>query len=298
MPTDIPVPTPVPTPAATVLLLRDGDGAGAGERGLEVFMVRRHEKLAVHAGAYVFPGGKVDAEDALFHDGMHLEQDPQVLQKALNDPDLDLPAAVSLYVAAIRETFEECGVLLAHRRGPESAEEVYDGTSRGLPFSQVLRDLGLTLSTSRLLPWSRWITPAQSFTSTRRFDTRFFVIAAPPGQLAQHDEVESSASVWITPRAALEKYWHREIALVPPQIMSLAHLSRHADVASVLASASARPPYVVRPMPFEADGIKSIAYPGDERHVERTRVMPGPSRLIQRNGRLEPAGGLDALLFD
>lgn len=289
-------PTPLPTPAATVLMLRDGAA------GLEVFMVRRHERLAVHAGAYVFPGGKVDAEDAVFNDGTHLDQPPEALREALHEPELALPDAVSLYAAAIRETFEECGVLLAHRRGDANAQQVYDGTSRGLPFAQVLRDLGLTLSTERMLPWSRWITPAASFTSTRRFDTRFFVTAAPDGQAALHDDVESSDSVWVTPRAALEKYMRGDIALVPPQIMSLAHLAHlahDADAAAVLAGARSRLPYIVRPMPFEeADGARAIAYPGDVRHAERTPVMPGPSRLVVREGRLVPEGGLSALIPD
>jgi 8-oxo-dGTP pyrophosphatase MutT (NUDIX family) len=289
---DTSLPPPLPTPAATVLMLRDGAA------GLEVFMVRRHERLAVHAGAYVFPGGKVDAEDAVFNDGTHLDQMPEALRLALDEPELALPDAVSLYAAAIRETFEECGVLLAHRRGEASVQQVYDGTSRGLPFAQVLRDLGLTLSTDRILPWSRWITPAASFTSTRRFDTRFFVTAAPDGQAALHDDVESSGSVWITPRDALEQYLRGDIALVPPQIMSLAHLARHHDTNAVLTAVRGRAPYVVRPMPFEDGDLKAIAYPGDARHVERTAVMPGPSRLIVRNGRLEPEGGLQALLQD
>jgi len=283
----------VPSPAATVLLLRDGTA------GLEVFMVRRHDKLSAFAGAYVFPGGKVDADDAGYHEGMHLEQDPAQLQRALHEPELDAPSAVGLYVAAIRETFEECGVLLAYRRGIDDEEErVIDGTSRGLPFGQVLRDLGLTLSTSRLLPWSRWITPVASFNTTRRFDTRFFVIAAPPDQEALHDDVESSHSVWLTPATALGQYWRGEIAMMPPQIMSLAHLARRASVEAVLATARSRPPYVVRPMPFQDGEHRAIAYPGDERHEERTRVMPGPTRLVQRDGRLEPAGGLEALLSD
>jgi len=283
----------VPAPAATVLMLRDGAA------GLEVFMQRRHDTLSSFAGAYVFPGGKVDTDDALYHDGMHLEQSPAQLQQALNEPELDAPSAVGLYVAAIRETFEECGVLLAHRRGIDNEEEaVVDATARGLPFAQVLRDLGLTLSTSRLLPWSRWITPVASFNTTRRFDTRFFVIAAPSYQEALHDDVEASHSVWVTPAAALGQYWHGEIALMPPQIMSLAHLARYGDVASVLAAARGRAPYVVRPMPFQDGEQRAIAYPGDDRHVERTRVMPGPTRLVQRNGRLEPAGGLAALLSD
>lgn len=280
-----------PTPAATVVMLRDGT------EGLEVFMIRRNEKSSVHGGAYVFPGGKVDPGDDGYRDGMQLDRPPAELRRALADPALDEAAAVSLYIAAVRETFEECGVLLAHRRGASSVEDVYDGTSRGLPFGEVLQGLDLTVSTQSLVPWSRWITPAASFTSVRRFDTRFFVVSARAGQQAVHDDHEAVDSVWTTPRGALEKYWRGEITMVPPQIMSLAHLARHASAESVFAQARAQAPYVVRPAPFEEDGVKAIAYPGDPRHSQPTAVMPGPSRLILRGGRLEPAGGFSAL-FD
>ena len=281
----------LPTPAATVVMLRDGT------EGLEVFMIRRNEKSSVHGGAYVFPGGKVDPGDDAYRDGMQLDQPPADLHRALADPALDEAAAVSLYIAAVRETFEECGVLLAHRRGSLSVEDVYDGTSRGLPFGEVLQSLDLTVSTQSLLPWSRWITPAASFTSVRRFDTRFFVVSARAGQQAMHDDFEAVDSVWTTPRGALEKYWRGDITMVPPQIMSLAHLSRHGTVDSVFAEARAKGPYVVRPMPFEEDGLKAIAYPGDPRHSQTTPVMPGPSRLVLQDGRLVPADGFDAL-FD
>lgn len=277
-----------PRAAATVLLLRDGAA------GLEVFMVQRHPQSAVHGGVYVFPGGKVDAEDSRLHDGAHLDQEPLALWQALNEPELDLPSAVGLYVAAIRETFEECGVLLAHDRATGRLPQLSATAAHGLAFGPLLGALGLTLSTRALLPWSRWITPAASFIASRRFDTRFFVIAIPAGQDARHDDHEASDSVWVTPRAALESYWRGDIALAPPQIMSLAHLAHHADMASALAEAKSRAPCLIRPMPFEQDGIRAMAYPGDEQHVERVAVMPGLTRLILRNGRLEPLDGFEA----
>lgn len=279
-----------PRPAATVLMLRDGDA------GLEVFMIQRHAQSAVHGGAYVFPGGKVDPGDAdIGGDGALLDQDAPRLRQALGEPELDLPSAAGLYVAAIRETFEECGVLLAQGCGAQHARQLAEATADGIAFNEALRALGLQLSAGALLPWSRWITPAASYTSTRRFDTRFFVIAAPAGQQAGHDNHEASDSVWVAPRTALERYWRGDIALAPPQIMSLAHLARHADSRSVLAQARGRAPYVIRPMPFEQDGVRAMAYPGDERHPDRVAVMPGLTRLVLRNGRLEPADGFEAL---
>ena len=108
-----PPPNARPIDSAAIVLLCDGP------TGPEVFMLRRHDKMATHAGAYVFPGGKVEAADAGFHGGGRLDQPSAALRQALDEPGLDEAAATSLYVAAIRETFEECGVLLAHRPGEE-----------------------------------------------------------------------------------------------------------------------------------------------------------------------------------
>ena len=217
---------PIPQAAATVLMLRDGD------QGPETFLVRRHEKSNVHGGVYVFPGGKVDDDDFSYPAG-HLDQDALALKAALNEAETDARTAAGIYVAAIRETFEECGVLLA--RGDHGAV-----AAGGMVFSQAVRDNGLTLRTTDLFPWSRWITPVHSITPGRRFDTRFFVLRAPPDQAARHDDHETTDSAWLTPREALQRYWRGEIALVPPQIMSLSHIASHASVDSVLNEARSR----------------------------------------------------------
>ena len=96
--------------------------------------------------------------------------------------------------------------------------------------------------------------------------------------MARHDDHEAIHSVWLRPRAALEAYWRGEIALAPPQIMSLVHLARHASVAAMMAEARGRMPCVVRPHTFEIDGSRAMAYPGDALHPERVRAMPGPLR--------------------
>jgi 8-oxo-dGTP pyrophosphatase MutT (NUDIX family) len=270
---------PIPQAAATVLMLRDGD------QGPEAFLVRRHEKSNVHGGVYVFPGGKVDDDDFSYPAG-HLDQDALALKAALNEAETDARTAAGIYVAAIRETFEECGVLLA--RGNHSAV-----AAGGMVFSQAVRENELTLCTADLLPWSRWITPTHSITPGRRFDTRFFVLRAPPDQAARHDDRETIDSVWLTPREALERYWRGEIALVPPQIMSLSHIASHASVDSVLREARSRPPYLICPAVHEIDGLRVMAYPSDPLHPSPGRVMPGPTRLTVRHGRLEPPGGFD-----
>ncbi len=284
--------TPV-RPAATVVLLRDAPG------GLEVFLLKRHGKSDVLGGAYVFPGGKVDPQDTELDIAAQLDQPLGALHAALNEADIDARTAGGLYVAALREAFEESGVLFAQgasMQPPDSA--LATALLRGgLSFNAMLARLGLRLRTRDVIPWSRWITPTLASVSNRRFDTRFFVAAVPPGQMAVHDSYETTESVWLGARAALAQYWSGRIDLAPPQIMSLAHLARHDEVGSVLAEARGRRPPVIRPEPFDDDGVRTICYPGDERHSVRERALPAPTRLRFRNQRFEPANGFDGL-FD
>jgi 8-oxo-dGTP pyrophosphatase MutT (NUDIX family) len=283
--------TTPPRPAATVVMLRDGDD------GLQVFMVRRHALSDVLGGVYVFPGGKVDAADALLNMDTHLDQPLPQLHRSLNEHDIEPLTAASLYVAAMREAFEESGVLFAHGA---SATQVEHGTRllrEGITFDAMLAQLTLRLNSSSMLPWSRWITPRQPSVTNKRFDTRFFVAAVPTGQVARHDDHEATDSVWLSPRAALTQYWAGQIELAPPQIMSLAQLARHTEVASVLQAARHAPPAVVAPEAFDDDGTRVICYPGDERHSVSQRALLGPTRLVYRNKRFEPLAGFEGL-FD
>jgi hypothetical protein len=152
----------------------------------------------------------------------------------------------------------------------------------------------LRLEASRLMPWSRWITPRVPTLQNKRFDTRFFLAEMPAAQQATHDNHEATESVWLSPRAALTQYWNRELVLAPPQIMSLSHLSRYTDVAHAIADARAKPPVLVEPQSFDQDGMRVLCYPGDERHPVAQRALPGPTRLEFRDKRFEPAGGFDA----
>jgi len=276
-----------PRPAATVVLLRDGAD------GLEVFLLKRHGNSDVLGGAYVFPGGKVDAADAGL--GSLLSQSAAELHAALDEAALDLPAATGFYVAALREAFEESGVLFSTPADAARREQAAAQLRAGQPFGSVLAGLGLQLDTHRVLPWSRWITPRLASVSTKRFDTRFFVAAVPPEQTARHDDFETTDSVWLPPRAALQQYWDGHMALAPPQILSLAHLAHHDTVAGVLDEARHRRPPVIEPAPFDDDGMRVICYPGDERHPVRERALPGPTRLHYRNRRFEPHGGFEGL---
>ena len=284
-------------PAATVIMLRDGDGSqrDAGRRGLEIFLLKRHGLSDVLGGAYVFPGGKVDRFDAELDMDAHLDQPLHDLHAALNETDISALMAAGLYVAAVREAFEESAILFAQGATHEHATRATALLREGHAFDEVLAQMKLRLQTRSLAPWSRWITPKLSSVMNKRFDTRFFVAAVPPDQIARHDNHEATESIWLSPRAALEQYRDGQIELAPPQIMTLAHLSHYACVQDVMAEARSRMPAVIEPEPFQIEGGRLICYPGDAQHPVKQKVMPGPTRLRYLNKRFEPDGGFDSL---
>jgi 8-oxo-dGTP pyrophosphatase MutT (NUDIX family) len=210
-----------PRPAATVLLLRDGPS------GIEVFMQVRHQDMKFAAGALVFPGGRVDPEDHALAANTALSPGTVALA----------PLDGALRVAAIRETFEESGVLLARPRGSTalvSGEQLHD-LSAGNGFAQMLTDAGLVLAADLLVHFAHWITPVHS---PRRFDTHFFALAAPEDQLAAHDGTESVESMWIAPRGALAGSEAGRFKLVFATLMNLQRLDRYPTVADALATAA------------------------------------------------------------
>ncbi|HQX60216.1 MAG TPA: NUDIX hydrolase [Burkholderiaceae bacterium] len=278
--------------AASVIVLRDTAG------GMQTFLLKRHGASSVLAGAHVFPGGKVDPQDD--DSGTHalLDQSPSALASRLNEPGLAPMTAAGLFVAAIREVFEECGVLFAHGGRTKHAQALAGKLLEPHPFGQALSSLSLRLDTTSLQPWSRWITPRVPSVMNQRFDTRFFIAAMPDGQHACHDDVETTDGIWLRPRDALQHYWDGAIALAPPQIMTLAHLSHYRSVGQVMAASLRQRPAHIAPEPFEDEsGIRVTCYPGDPQHSVPERCMPGPTRLLFRNRRFEPPGGFDALFL-
>jgi 8-oxo-dGTP pyrophosphatase MutT (NUDIX family) len=217
-----------PPLAATVLLLRDVAGA------LEVFMVVRHHEIDFAAGAMVFPGGKVDESDRPPHVG-------DVVSGASDLTDED----VAVRIAAIREAFEESGVLLARRSGATdvvSAAEALELGSRyrvalasgEISLSEVARREGLVLSCELLVPFAHWITPVGM---PKRFDTHFFLAVAPNEQLAMHDGSESVDSTWTAPNAALTESDAGRLTIIFPTRMNLQKLARSRTVADALETA-------------------------------------------------------------
>lgn len=283
-----------PRPSATVLLLRDAPG------GFEILMQRRSDASDVLGGAYVFPGGKVDREDGDDDMLSRIDCPGHALHGALGDPALDARAAAACYVAAGRETFEEAGVLLAvlpdGSPAPAHHAEAATALSRqGYAFIEVLAALDLRLRVSALVPWSRWITPRMPSLTRKRFDSRFFLARAPADQVARHDNHEATDSVWMSPRAALARFRAGGIMLAPPQLMSLIELAAHGSVEAAMRPAATIWPRRIDPRPFEHEGTRAVAYPGDPLHDHPEQVMPGPTRLIFRAGRFEPFEGLDSL---
>jgi 8-oxo-dGTP pyrophosphatase MutT (NUDIX family) len=224
-------------PAATVMLLRDAGGS------LEVLMLRRHPESVFAADAWVFPGGRVDAGD---RSGAPIAIGPSDAEASAV---LGLPSGgLAYWVAAARECFEEAGILLA--RHPDSgawfeastelaaarlARYRRDVHAGGTTLGAVLEAEGLVLDLSGVHYVSHWITPPGQGTA-RRFDTRFFVAAVPPDQVASHDAAETVESIWTTPSEALARGAAGEIRLLIPTIANLEALARFSSVAELVES--------------------------------------------------------------
>ncbi len=275
----------VPKPAATLLLLRDSTA------GPEVLMLKRSGLSDVLGHAFVFPGGKLDAAD--LDPAIALDEEAAVLARRLGEADTDPALAAGLFVAAMREAFEESGVLLACDANESIVADVAALVVTGSTFAAALFECKLRLASSQLLPWTRWITPVTSL-QAKRFDTRFFIARAPRDVQARHDGHETTETAWMRPRDALERYWAGEIALAPPQIMSLVELTLHVDVTSALSAAAHRAPPLIQPLVLKVGEASMLCYPGDAEHPVATRAMPGPLRLAMRNGRFEPEPGFKA----
>ncbi len=274
--------TPEPRLAATVLALRE---AGAGALGgLEVLMLRRHSRSGFAASLWVFPGGTVDEADRCLHPDRWSGVDPQALGAVLG---WDGETALGLAVAAVRETFEECGLLIA-RHGDGAAVDLSapaivrmrhaeveraapglgaggatDVGARGPDWHAWLGEAGIVLDLGTLTPWSRWITPVQE---PRRYDTAFFLAVAPAGQVADHDRVETTDSRWLAPAEALARHDRGELPMMFPTIVTLRELAGHDSVESAVAAARAveRLPAVRPHVVLDDDGrVVDLLHPDD-----------------------------------
>jgi recombination protein RecT len=213
---------PAPTrPAATVLLLRDS------VNGIEVLMTRRSSTASFAPGAYVFPGGGIDAADAQCH--------AQSTRRP-GQSDLRLTQAI----AAIRESFEELGVLLArHADGRHASTADVEGLDRQRPFAAQLRERGLTLDGAEVFVLAHWVTDRDL---ARRFDVPFLVARMPEGQTPVADESEQFEPLWVRPADALARYHGGGFFMIFPTIRTLEKLQHYASVDAVLSACASEEP--------------------------------------------------------
>jgi 8-oxo-dGTP pyrophosphatase MutT (NUDIX family) len=266
-----------PRDAATVVVLRDG------ARGPEVYLVKRSRQVDFMAGAHVFPGGRLDKADSSPSTCALLSTEAKDLHARLGEP---LPAthAAGLFVAAIRETFEEAGLLLGRLAAGWGADDARHAVANGALFSTLVEHL----DARALVPWARWVTPE---VSPKRFDARFFVARAPEGQEPRVDGREATEGLWITPREALARWAEGDMQLPPATAKSIDALAVHRTVDEALAAAAAlRPPPVVMPVVWNEDGRAYISLPGDPRHpmpdplggsIRRIQLVEGRYRAVK-----------------
>lgn len=227
-------------PAATVMLAREAKGS------IELYMLRRSSRSAFLPEMFVFPGGAVDAEDAELARTLLLrEPEMPVPGREPSDPAFE--------VAALREAFEESGMLLAARIDGTAAaldpQELRDGRAAlhagATSFAELLGALGVALDARNLWHFSHWITPPSE---GRRFDTHFYLAAAPPDQAASTDDRETFSGLWISPQEALRRYGDGNFPMIFPTIMHLRRIAPFATITQLSTFARTKEIHVVEPL--------------------------------------------------
>lgn len=236
-------------PSATVMLVRDAPR-------FEVLMVQRHHRIEFASGALVFPGGKVDPDDA----------DPAWADHLFGAEALT-PAETALRICAAREAFEESGILIARHAGdacwaigPRAAEGREAVASGRSGLRALVADLRLKLDLGAMVPFAHWITPAAM---PKRFDTHFFLMTAPADQVALCDGYETVDAAWMAPAEALRLQERGERTIVFPTRLNLALLAESATVADALARAAARPIVPVEPRTETTPAGLVVSIPAD-----------------------------------
>jgi 8-oxo-dGTP pyrophosphatase MutT (NUDIX family) len=282
--------TPVPArDAATVMLVRDSPHMRARSRPLEVCMLRRHLDSDFVGGAFVFPGGKVDEEDRSSEAADLCTGRTDVQASHL----LGVPSGgLAFWVAALRECYEEAGVLLAYHDAQFPGAQLVHASDPAVrarlaehrrlvnagrrSFLDACRSEGLRLAVDRVHYFSHWITPELA---PKRFDTRFFVAALPPDQTPEHDEHETTATVWVEPHDALDRARGGEFELIFPTMKNLQAIARFRTSAELLGAAAA-----VESVPAELPRVV-----GDERGMRI--LLPGDSGYEEAFTGAGPSGG-------
>lgn len=252
---------PKPRPAAGVILARDAEG------GPQVLLVRRRADVGFAPGAHVFPGGTLDAADADAAWEDWLNEPPAHTVKGAADPDG--PSARTFVVAALRELFEETGVLLASGAlpDPEALAREREALVGGRKlFIDIVSGLELRLDGDRLLLCARWITPESL---SRRYDARFFLTAAPPETEVSAELGELVEHVWIRPAEALERYFNYDFRMLFPTARTLSWLEVGASVAEWREQFRDVAVRAILPRLRRVEGEVVPVMPGEPRYDER-----------------------------
>jgi 8-oxo-dGTP pyrophosphatase MutT (NUDIX family) len=297
---------PIPKKAATVILLRESK-----PEGFEVFLLKRHEKSSFMGGNYVYPGGRVDREDGSsemcsFAKGITREEACHLLGGSLPSDE-----SIAYWIAGVRELFEEAGILLAYDQlgnpfisGKPDAQEKAQGyrqrMGKGkLTICQLAQEENLFWALDQLHYYAHWITPEAR---SERFDTRFFLALHPEGQVASHDQRETTVGIWLTPRKALEENLKGEVILSPPTLKTIEDLSRFKSIGDLFTSLKKKDIRPVLPVLTKVSEEAVILFPWDpDYELFRAGKIPDPvdhgrpslpedntTRVILRDGRWTP----------
>jgi len=296
----------IPKKAATVILLRERE-----IEGFEVFLLKRHEKSSFMGGNFVYPGGRVDREDGSSEicplcKGITPEEARQVLGGSISPEE-----GFAHWIAGIRELFEEAGVLLAYDQKGDlfqvkdlSQREKFSNyrelLQKGkITISQLGQEEDLLFALDQLHYYAHWITPEAR---SERFDTRFFLAHYPLGQEATHDQKETTAGVWLTPRKALEENLDGEVFLAPPTLKTLEDLSRFETVDDVFRSLKREDiqpilpiltkisddPLIIFPWDPEYEFYRRGDIPASIKHGRPSQPGDNTTRLILKEARWLP----------
>lgn len=288
-------PPAVPLDASTVMLMRETPSANP----FELLLMRRHARQSFMGKAFVYPGGQLDdtdcdAELTDFADGMTAV----TAKMQLNEPNLSDEKALGIFFAAIRETFEESGVLLA---GLASGKDL-DFTDQKLrqrfakyrtmihrqemTLADLARQENLVFRLNDLRPYARWLTPE---VEKKRFNTRFFLAAMPQDQVPVHDSAEMTETLWIEPGKALLKQKDGDMLLMPPTLKTLEEMVCRSSVAELLSHASSAAIQTIMPQVAAEGESIIIKLPHDPEYTIAALKQPHRpdemSRIVIQDGR-------------
>jgi len=296
----------IPKKATTVILLKDKE-----PEELEVFLLKRHEKSSFMGGNFVYPGGRVDRDDGSLEScslskGITFEEAQKILGGTFSPEE-----SFAYWIAGIRELFEEAGILLTYdqsgnlfqfknRDEQERFLNYRNSLHQGkMTICQMVQKEKLFLALDQLHYYAHWITPEAR---SERFDTRFFLAHYPLGQEASHDQEETTAGIWITPRKALEENLKGEVILSPPTLKTLEDLSRFKTIDKVFNSQKTkdiRPilpiltkissgPIIIFPWDPEYENFQKGEIPVQLDHVQPSQLSDNTTRLILKEGIWHP----------